>query len=105
MEDLPPLEHCARGQAPHRPQPLPQHGWRYLVAAASAAAICLRPETTNRRNLLYTACPRTYETLEPEADMSWGVFTRIVDQTSNMARLVLHGIGETMLIEELPRIA
>ena len=86
------------------PRSLPRDGWRYLVAVASAAAICLRPETTNRRNLLCTACPRTSETLEPEADMSWGVSTRIVDQTSNIARLVLHGIGETMLIDELPRI-
>jgi len=43
-----------------------------LVTVASTAAICPYPETTNRRNLLCTTCPRTYETLELETDMSLG---------------------------------
>src|SRR6516165_6865323 len=33
--------------------------------------VCLYLETTNRCNLLCTTCPRTYEELEPPADMGW----------------------------------
>lgn len=71
---------------------------------AAAPPVCLYLETTNRCNLLCTTCPRTYETLEPEADMSWDLFTRIVDQMPNIARVVLHGVGEPMLVKELPRM-
>src|SRR5262245_24261411 len=66
--------------------------------------VCLYLETTNRCNLLCTTCPRTYETLEPPADMSWDLFTRIVDQLPNIARVVLHGIGEPMMVKDLPRM-
>jgi radical SAM protein with 4Fe4S-binding SPASM domain len=66
--------------------------------------VCLYLETTNRCNLLCTTCPRTYETLEPEADMSWELFTRIVDQVPDIARVVLHGVGEPMLVKDLPRM-
>ena len=38
--------------------------------------VCLYLETTNRCNLLCTTCPRTYEELEPPADMSWSCFAR-----------------------------
>jgi hypothetical protein len=31
--------------------------------------------------------------LEPPADMSWELFTRIVDQLPKVARVVLHGVG------------
>ena len=70
---------------------------------ASAPPVCLYLETTNRCNLLCTTCPRTYEELEPPADMSWELFTSIVDQVPNIARVVLHGIGEPMLVKDLPR--
>src|SRR5205814_8726559 len=66
--------------------------------------VCLYLETTNRCNLLCTTCPRTYADLEPEADMSWELFTRIVDQVPNIARVVLHGVGEPMLVRDLPRM-
>jgi radical SAM protein with 4Fe4S-binding SPASM domain len=66
--------------------------------------VCLYLETTNRCNLLCTTCPRTYDKLEPEADMSWELFTRIVDQVPNIARVVLHGVGEPMLVRDLPRM-
>src|SRR5215813_5727134 len=66
--------------------------------------VCLYLETTNRCNLLCTTCPRTYADLEPQADMSWALFTRIVDQMPNIARVVLHGVGEPMLVKELPRM-
>lgn len=73
-------------------------------ALAAHDPVCLYLETTNRCNLLCTTCPRTFEELEPEADMSWELFTRIVDQVPNIARVVLHGVGEPMLVKELPRM-
>src|SRR5712672_342217 len=66
--------------------------------------VCLYLETTNRCNLLCTTCPRTYEELEPPADMSWELFTRIVDQLPDIQRAVLHGVGEPMLVKNLPRM-
>ena len=36
--------------------------------------------------------------------MSWELFTRIVDQVPNIARVVLHGVGEPMLVKDLPRM-
>jgi len=73
-----------------------------LEPIAASNPVCLYLETTNRCNLLCTTCPRTYADLEPEADMSWELFTRIVDQLPNIARVVLHGVGEPMLVRELP---
>jgi radical SAM protein with 4Fe4S-binding SPASM domain len=75
-----------------------------LAPVAGHEPVCLYLETTNRCNLLCTTCPRTYETLEPPADMSWELFTRIIDQVPNIARVVLHGVGEPMLVKELPRM-
>ena len=66
--------------------------------------VCLYLETTNRCNLLCTTCPRTYAELEPPADMSWRLFTSIVDQIPHLARAVLHGVGEPMLVKNLPRM-
>jgi MoaA/NifB/PqqE/SkfB family radical SAM enzyme len=84
---------------------------RYHEAADPAFApttdrlpVCLYLETTNRCNLLCTTCPRTYEELEPPADMSWDMFTSIVDQVPNISRVVLHGVGEPMLVDDLPRM-
>jgi radical SAM protein with 4Fe4S-binding SPASM domain len=91
--------------------PLPVDPRRYhesieseLGPVATSGPVCLYLETTNRCNLLCTTCPRTYADLEPEADMSWELFTRIVDQVPNIARVVLHGVGEPMLVKELPRM-
>jgi MoaA/NifB/PqqE/SkfB family radical SAM enzyme len=66
--------------------------------------VCLYLEVTNRCNLVCTTCPRTYEELEPPADMSWEMFTSIVDQAPGLARAVLHGVGEPMLVANLPRM-
>jgi MoaA/NifB/PqqE/SkfB family radical SAM enzyme len=66
--------------------------------------VCLYLEVTNRCNLLCTTCPRTYEELEPPADMSWELFRSIVDQVPDLARAVLHGVGEPMLVTNLPRM-
>jgi MoaA/NifB/PqqE/SkfB family radical SAM enzyme len=71
---------------------------------AAAPPVCLYLEVTNRCNLLCETCPRTFEELEPPADMSWGLFTKIVDQMPNLARAVLHGVGEPMLVRNLPQM-
>src|SRR5438132_2666283 len=66
--------------------------------------VCVYLETTNRCNLLCTTCPRTYAELEPPADMSWELFTSIVDQIPNLQRAVMHGVGEPMLVKNLPKM-
>jgi MoaA/NifB/PqqE/SkfB family radical SAM enzyme len=71
---------------------------------ATPPPVCLYLEVTNRCNLLCETCPRTFEALEPPADMSWDLFTRIVDQVPGLKRAVLHGVGEPMLVPELPRM-
>jgi MoaA/NifB/PqqE/SkfB family radical SAM enzyme len=71
---------------------------------AEQPPVCLYLEVTNRCNLLCETCPRTFEDLEPPADMTWELFTRIVDQVPNVARVVLHGVGEPMLVRALPRM-
>src|SRR5436309_4192459 len=72
--------------------------------APQQGPVCLYLETTNRCNLLCTTCPRTYEELEPPADMSWDLFTSIVDQAPGLARAVLHGVGESMLVANPPKM-
>src|SRR6516165_9292160 len=74
------------------------------TASAPRPPVCLYLEVTNRCNLLCTTCPRTYEELEPPADMSWDLFVSIVDQVPDLARAVLHGVGEPMLVKDLPRM-
>jgi MoaA/NifB/PqqE/SkfB family radical SAM enzyme len=71
---------------------------------AQRLPVCIYLETTNRCNLLCTTCPRTYEELEPPADMSWQLFTSIVDQIPDLQRAVLHGVGEPMLVKNLPKM-
>lgn len=66
--------------------------------------VCLYLETTNRCNLLCTTCPRTYAELEPPADMSFELFKSIVDQSPNVQRAVLHGVGEPMLVKDLHKM-
>lgn len=75
-----------------------------LGVVATRPPVCLYLETTNRCNLLCTTCPRTYAELEPPADMSWELFTSIVDQVPDLARVVLHGVGEPMLVKNLPKM-
>ena len=83
---------------------------RYFESAGNsrsstlAKPVCVYLETTNRCNLLCTTCPRTYEELEPPADMSWDLFTTIVDQIPDLQRAVLHGVGEPMLVKNLPKM-
>jgi MoaA/NifB/PqqE/SkfB family radical SAM enzyme len=78
-----------------------EKGEEQLGATVEHEPVCLYLETTNRCNLLCTTCPRTYEQLEPEADMPWELFTSILGQYPKIARVVLHGIGEPMLVKDL----
>jgi MoaA/NifB/PqqE/SkfB family radical SAM enzyme len=71
---------------------------------AAADPVCLYLETTNRCNLPCTTCPRTFEELEPAANMSWDLFRSIVDQYPSIARVVLHGVGEPLMVPNLPRM-
>jgi MoaA/NifB/PqqE/SkfB family radical SAM enzyme len=73
-------------------------------AVAAHEPVCLYLETTNRCNLLCETCPRTFDDLESPADMNWSLFTRIVDQLPRIDRVVLHGVGEPMLVRTLPRM-
>jgi MoaA/NifB/PqqE/SkfB family radical SAM enzyme len=73
-------------------------------AIATDDPVCLYLETTNRCNLLCTTCPRTYEELEPPSDISWELFTSIVDQFPKIQRVVLHGVGEPMMVADLPKM-
>jgi MoaA/NifB/PqqE/SkfB family radical SAM enzyme len=81
-----------------------EHVDEHRSPRAEAEPVCLYLETTNRCNLLCTTCPRTFEDLEPPADMSWELFTSIVDQFPRIARVVLHGVGEPMMVGALPRM-
>jgi MoaA/NifB/PqqE/SkfB family radical SAM enzyme len=97
------------GEAPGTRAPFdPRRYHESVTGARSEIAqrppVCLYLEVTNRCNLLCTTCPRTYEELEPPADMSWDLFTSIVDQAPDLARAVLHGVGEPMLVANLPRM-
>ena len=94
----------ARAQADADPRRYFDHIAAERSVVAEAEPVCLYLETTNRCNLLCTTCPRTFETLEPPGDMSWELFTAIVDQLPNIARVVLHGIGEPMMVPALPRM-
>jgi MoaA/NifB/PqqE/SkfB family radical SAM enzyme len=69
---------------------------------AETKPVCIYLEVTNRCNLLCETCPRTFETLEPPADMTLDMVRGIVDQVPNLQRAVLHGVGEPMLVRELP---
>ena len=90
------------------PAPDPRRYFESIAAArdveATAPPLCVYLEVTNRCNLLCETCPRTFEALEPPADMSWALFTRIVDQLPDLKRAVLHGVGEPMLVRDLPRM-
>ncbi len=71
-------------------------------SVAERPPVCLYLEVTNRCNLLCETCPRTFEALEPPMDMSMDLFRKIVDQVPGVARVVLHGVGEPMLVKHLP---
>ena len=91
-----------------QPRPDPRRYFDHIADArgpiGETEPVCLYLETTNRCNLLCTTCPRTFEALESPGDMSWDLFTKIVDQFPKIARVVLHGVGEPMMVPALPRM-
>lgn len=59
-------------------------------------------EPTNRCNELCQTCPRTFFQREPEADLDFSRFVQILDQFPGVDRVVLHGVGEPLLAQDLP---
>jgi MoaA/NifB/PqqE/SkfB family radical SAM enzyme len=61
-------------------------------------------ETTSRCNSLCETCILTFGGREPQRDLGWPEFRRIVDQFPALERVLLHGIGEPLLNRDLPRM-
>ena len=78
----------------------------------STLAIGLKPplprslylETTSRCNSLCETCILTFGGREPQKDLGWEEFRRVVDQFSALDRVLLHGIGEPLLNRDLIRM-
>jgi len=60
-------------------------------AIAEQEPVCLYLETTNRCNLLCETCPRTFEELEPPADMSWELSPHRRPVSASLARRIARG--------------
>ena len=58
-------------------------------------------ETTNRCDSKCQTCIRTFQTLEPPADLTLERVRAIVEQCPDLERVVLHGIGEPLLNREI----
>ena len=58
-------------------------------------------ETTNRCDSKCQTCIRTFQTLEPPADLTLDRVRAIVEQFPALDRVVLHGIGEPLLNPEI----
>jgi MoaA/NifB/PqqE/SkfB family radical SAM enzyme len=77
---------------------------------SSSAALPQRPplprslylETTSRCNSLCKTCILTFGGREPQKDLGWPEFRRVVDRFPALDRVLLHGIGEPLLNAELP---
>lgn len=59
-------------------------------------------ETTSRCNSLCKTCILTFGGREPQKDLGWMEFRRVVDRFPALDRVLLHGIGEPLLNGELP---
>ena len=59
-------------------------------------------EVTNRCNSHCLACVRTFRKPEPLRDLTLAEFESIVSQFPALERVVLHGIGEPLLVAALP---
>jgi MoaA/NifB/PqqE/SkfB family radical SAM enzyme len=70
-------------------------------AVVGALPRSLYLETTNRCDSKCQTCIRTFETLEPPADLSLERVRAIVAQFPLLDRVVLHGIGEPLLNPEI----
>lgn len=70
-------------------------------AAVGALPRSLYLETTNRCDSKCQTCIRTFQTLEPPADLTLERVRSIVEQIPVLDRVVLHGIGEPLLNPEI----
>jgi len=61
-------------------------------------------ETTSRCNSLCQTCILTFGGREPQKDLGWDEFRRVVDQFPALDRVLLHGIGEPLLNRDLSRM-
>jgi MoaA/NifB/PqqE/SkfB family radical SAM enzyme len=61
-------------------------------------------ETTSRCNSLCETCILTFGGREPQKDLGWEEFRRVVDEFPVLERVLLHGIGEPLLNRDLPRM-
>ena len=61
-------------------------------------------ETTSRCNSLCETCILTFGGREPQRDLTWEEFRRVVDRFPALDRVLLHGIGEPLLNRDLPRM-
>jgi MoaA/NifB/PqqE/SkfB family radical SAM enzyme len=71
---------------------------------APMAPTCLYLEVTNECNLTCKTCPLTYGRVESPALLSLDKVRFLVSQFPSATRMVLHGIGEPLLNQELPHI-
>jgi radical SAM protein with 4Fe4S-binding SPASM domain len=74
------------------------------AAIAPGAPTCLYLEVTNECNLTCKTCPLTYGRAESPALLSLDKVRFLVSQFPSATRMVLHGIGEPLLNQELPQI-
>jgi MoaA/NifB/PqqE/SkfB family radical SAM enzyme len=59
-------------------------------------------EPTNRCNSLCTGCPRTFGlNTEPPRDLTLGEFDAIIAQVPRLERAVLHGLGESLMHQDV----
>jgi radical SAM protein with 4Fe4S-binding SPASM domain len=75
-----------------------------LGPVAEPLPVALYMETTNRCNLLCQTCPRTFDTLEKPADLTFERLRGLAEQLPDLRVAVLHGIGEPMMNRELPEM-
>jgi radical SAM protein with 4Fe4S-binding SPASM domain len=71
---------------------------------APLAPTCLYLEVTNECNLTCKTCPLTYGRVESPAQLTLDTVRFLVSQFPSATRMVLHGIGEPLLNQELPQI-
>ncbi|MDP6943912.1 MAG: radical SAM protein, partial [Myxococcota bacterium] len=61
-------------------------------------------EVTNRCNLKCRMCPQFWGMPEPDADLDVDAVRAIIAQLPRLDRVVLHGVGESVLNPALPEI-
>ena len=64
------------------------------ASEAGARPVCLYPGGDQSLQSVVFPSLRTFETLEPPADMSWELFASIVDQVPDVALVVLQVCGD-----------